>query len=292
MHWLPHLLHMPAGAAEFAQNQAAAHMGTSPTLPVAVLALLSALNFASGLVLTQRGLRHVPPLLGACISVSAAALLMLALAPLTLDMARWHPAGATVFALIGCLFPATVTLLTFEANRRIGANLTGALGNSAPLFAVLFAFLVLGEIPRSAQVAATIVIVMGVAVLFGGGPGRLGATTSLAMLLPLAAAAVRGVAQPAVKVGMAWWPDPFAASLIGYLVSAAILVGGGMAMGTRPWAAPVRGWMWFSAVGLCNGTAVVSMYAALARGPVATVAPLIACYPVLTLALLSRLRCS
>ena len=37
-------------------------------------------------------------------------------------------------------------------------------------------------------------------------------------------------------------------------------------------------------VGLLNGLAVLTMYAALARGPVAVVAPLVACYPLATLA--------
>ena len=44
------------------------------------------------------------------------------------------------------------------------------------------------------------------------------------------------------------------------------------------------GWQWFVPVGLLNGLSVLAMYAALARGPVAIVAPLVACYPLATLA--------
>jgi len=40
---------------------------------------------------------------------------------------------------------------------------------------------------------------------------------------------------------------------------------------------------WFAGVGICNGTAVLAMYAALARGPVILVAPLVATYPLITL---------
>ena len=40
----------------------------------------------------------------------------------------------------------------------------------------------------------------------------------------------------------------------------------------------------FAPVGLLNGLSVLAMYAALARGPVAIVAPLVACYPLATLA--------
>jgi drug/metabolite transporter (DMT)-like permease len=48
-----------------------------------------------------------------------------------------------------------------------------------------------------------------------------------------------------------------------------------------------RGARWFAAVGLCNGLAVLAMYAALEYGPVAVISPLIAGYPLVTL-LLSR----
>jgi drug/metabolite transporter (DMT)-like permease len=48
-----------------------------------------------------------------------------------------------------------------------------------------------------------------------------------------------------------------------------------------------RGRLWFAAVGLCNGSAVLSMYAALGRGPVTLVSPLVATYPLVTLLLSS-----
>ena len=49
--------------------------------------------------------------------------------------------------------------------------------------------------------------------------------------------------------------------------------------------APLRGRLWFVGTGLCNGMAVLLMYAALARGPVALVSPLVATYPLVTVAL-------
>ncbi len=42
-------------------------------------------------------------------------------------------------------------------------------------------------------------------------------------------------------------------------------------------------WLWFVAIGVCNGLAVLTMYAALTHGSIAVVAPLIACYPLATL---------
>lgn len=257
-----------------------------PTDPwVVPLALLSACFFAGGLLLTGRGVRHVAPLRGACISVPVAALLMLAAAPLSVDLGRFDAGGAIVFLALGCVFPIGVTLLTFEANRRIGPNLTGALANVTPLFALLMAALLLGEQPGAAGWAAAVVIVGGVAVLALGGPAGQGPVPVAGLLLPLAAALLRGLVAPVVKLGMEAWPDPFAATLLGYLVSAVLLLGLGVASGMQPFAPTARGGAWFIASGACNGAAVLTMYVALAHGPVALVAPLVACYPVLTLAL-------
>jgi len=52
-------------------------------------------------------------------------------------------------------------------------------------------------------------------------------------------------------------------------------------------AAPLnrRGVLWFSSVGACNGAGILAMYAALARSQVSVVSPLVATYPLFTLAL-------
>jgi drug/metabolite transporter (DMT)-like permease len=46
-----------------------------------------------------------------------------------------------------------------------------------------------------------------------------------------------------------------------------------------------RGIFWFIAVGICNGLGVLAMYSALNRGQVSVVSPLVATYPLFTLAL-------
>jgi len=248
------------------------------------LALGAAGFFGLALVLTQHGLRHAAPVPGAAVSVSTTAVGFLLASPVLVDWPAATLPAALVFAAVGCLFPASVTILTFRANQRLGPHVTGALGNLAPLFAVLFAVVLLGEVPEPGQVAGVVVIVIGATVLVLGSTRGVGMAAGLALLLPLAAALVRGVVQPAVKVGFETWPDPFAAATIGYLVSAGVVLA---ALTLRGGTLPLRngraGLLWFAAVGLCNGAAVVTMYAALARGPVALVAPLVATYPLATL---------
>jgi drug/metabolite transporter (DMT)-like permease len=251
---------------------------------VIFLALAAAVFIGLGLALTQMGMRHLSPLRGACVSIPTTALFFLLLAPMTVDFGAGDPKAAGLFALAGVLFPAAVTLMNYGATRRIGPNLTGALGNLAPLCAVFVAFMLLGETPHAGQLVAIAVIVSGVALLFGN-PFAAGAKAiDWAVSLPLLAALIRGLVQPVVKLGLAAWPNPFAATLLAYVVSAAVLISAGVLReGGKLYRFEGRGWLWLPFVGICNGLGLLFMYAALARGPVAVVAPLAACYPVPTM---------
>lgn len=249
-----------------------------------VIALASAVCFALALLLAQVGLRHMPPLAGAAVSVPTATLLFWLAAPFTIDAAAIDGGAVTIFAAVGLLFPAAVTVLTFAANRHMGPTVAGTLGNLTPLFAVLGAFIVLGERPGSAQLGGLAVIVAGVLLLsWSSGPSGVSGWPLWALLLPLTAAAIRGAVQPAVKLGLTLWPSAFAAGLIGYSVSSLVLLAvaaraGALGGITR------RGARVFAGVGLCNGLAVLLLYIALAGGPVSLVSPLVATYPLFTLA--------
>ena len=100
-------------------------------LSVWLLAAVAACFFGTGLVFTVFGLRWLEIWLGAVVSV----------------------------------LTSTVTPLAFESNRQIGPNVTGSLGNLAPLFAVAFAVSALGEEPNLLQVASLTAIVIGVSLL-------------------------------------------------------------------------------------------------------------------------------
>ena len=181
------------------------------------------------------------------------------------------------------MYPGAATLLTFAANRALGPVITGTVGNLAPLFAVALAVVMLGEPLRPAQLGGLVVIVAGVALLTATRGANDGRWRSWYLLLPLLAAALRGFIQPTIKLGLELWPSPFAASLVSYIVSAVIVITAARASTGRYLAdAPLRGQLWFVGVGVCNGLAVLLLYAALAHGPVALVSPLVATYPLVT----------
>jgi len=250
-----------------------------------LLALASAVFYGLGLTLTQIGLRDVAPAAGAAISIPCSALLFVATAPLSVDFGAAEPTAALIFAGVGLMFPAAVTLMTFESNRALGPVITGSLGNLSPLFAVLLAVALLGEPLRLTQMLALAVILIGVLALTGARPKVSGGFGAWYLLLPLIGAAMRGFVQPVVKLGLARWPSPPAAVLIGYVMSAIVAILA-LRLRTGHWRPPAtrRGALWFAGVGVCNGLAVLLMYAALARGPVGLVAPLVATYPLVTVA--------
>jgi drug/metabolite transporter (DMT)-like permease len=250
------------------------------------LALCSSFGFGTAFVLTHFALRWIPPRLGAAFSIPTSTLLFWCLAPFSVDPAKVDLSAAGLFAVIGLFFPAAVTLLNFESNRLMGPNIAGAVGGLAPLFAVLLATMLLREHLRLVQLWGIGAIVAGVVLVYNAQWQAFTVRGLWLLTLPLGASAIRGFIQPMIKLGLERWDNPIAAVATGYTVSSAVLILAALVWSRAPGQRlDNRGALWFAAVGLCNGSAVLSMYAALGRGPVALVSPLIATYPLVTLLL-------
>jgi drug/metabolite transporter (DMT)-like permease len=250
-----------------------------------MLALFSSACLGLALVVTQFGLRHVTAAAGVLVTIPGVAVLFWALAPFMLDARSWDSHAAAIFALVGLFFPGIVALLTFEANQRMGPTIAGALGGTAPIFAIGIAILFLGEQLTMLGGLATVAIVAGVMTLSWQPTSGSTQWPKRLLLLGLGAAALRGLAQALLKVGLMAWPNPFAAALIGYTVSTTSIVAGTRIRGrTLQLKWTTKGVLWFGLVGLCNGIAQLSMYGALTVGPVTLVAPTVATYPLFALA--------
>jgi len=243
-----------------------------------MLAAVSAICFGSALVSAKFGLRALDARSGAAISIPTATVLLVLAAPFALDVSGFTLTAALIFAAVGLFFPALVALITFAANDRLGPSVTGTVSSTAPLFALLAALLILGERIPGRALVATGGVVAGVALLSWRG----GTLMRRALWLPVAGAALRGLVQVVVKAGLALWPNPFAASLIGYGVSSVTVT---LAAQGRQGPRERSAVLWFMATGLLNGLAVLLMYAALSAAPVSLVAPLVAGYPLVTVLL-------
>ena len=245
-----------------------------------ILAMLSSLCFGVALVTGRVGLRTLDARSGASISIPVATILFALAAPVALDSTGFSIEAILIFAAVGVFFPALVTILTFRSNEHLGPTITGAVSGTAPLFALLAAGLLLGEnIPPQAALSC-VAIAAGIALLSWKQKSLRADFTRWSLLWPLSGAVLRGFAQAFVKAGLLLWPNPFAASLIGYLVSTATVVGANH-LGSRL-TLTKRGAVWFALTGVLNGGAVLLMFGALNIAPVSMVAPVVATYPLVT----------
>ncbi len=260
-------------------------------------ALSAALLFGLALNMAQIGLRHLPVALSSMISIPTAATMFWLSSPWTADFSGWRNDAALLFALVGLFYPAAITILTFDATRLLGPNVTAALGNLAPVIAVAAGIIWLGESLGMRQIAGVGVLVAGVTLLTTN--RNWGDTTwpLWALALPLTASLLRGVGQPILKIGFGWWNNPRVATLLCYLSSATVVIIVGLLRrrASNAHFTP-KGVAWFMAVGVGNGLATWLGIEAVARGPVSLVVPVVASYPLFTLAigsiLLRRIKIS
>src|SRR5467141_136209 len=214
------------------------------------LALLASAFLGTAVVIANVGLRYLDPARGALVSIPSTTALFGLLALFFLRGEGWNATAFAIFAAVGLIFPALVTFLNFASNRLTGPTVAGTISSTTPLFAVLGAILFLGESLSPAAAAGTTVIVLGVVALTARGAGPPRAWAAWVILLPLAGAVIRGGAQAAVKGGLALWPDPFAAALVGYTVSSATIFAANRTFVPRTnTAIDRRGIYWFILVG-------------------------------------------
>jgi drug/metabolite transporter (DMT)-like permease len=245
-------------------------------------ALLSSLCFGIGHVSASVGLRSLDPRSGAAISIPTATLLFAAAAPFALDLSQFSATAAILFALVGLFFPAVVTLLNFRSNELLGPTVTSTVSGTTPLLALVAAALLLGEKIPSHAAAAAVGVVIGIALL-SWHPGGVRRFSGWSLGWPFLGAVVRALAQVGAKAALLLWPNPFAASLIGYAVSSVTVVSADRLRRSQRMRATPRSFVWFGITGALNGAAVLLMYAALTKAPVAIVAPIVAAYPLVTL---------
>ncbi|HKI98792.1 MAG TPA: DMT family transporter [bacterium] len=251
-------------------------------LPV-LLALVAASLFGLQGVLARRALRYVNAQTGAMVSICVAALIFWGLLIWRMEADWWRSPAVWVFASNGLLHPMLSMLLSFEANRRMGATVSATISATTPLFAEAGAVLWLGEGLSGIVLAGTLVIVGGIVVLsWQGGTARTWAP--FALVFPIGAAMVRAFNHVWGRFGLTLLPAPLFAASLSFAVSGTLSVlAFGVRTGGLPRHIPRGGLLWGMLSGVCVSAAILCMYTALTTGQVVVVSPVLNTFPLFTL---------
>lgn len=251
-------------------------------MPPEVVAILSAMGWASDAVLVRMGARTSNIYGAAFLSYFVSAiwlwfylLLYYPLQPL------WTPA-TIYFFLSGCFQPLLARVLYYIGITRLGVSRAGPLRATTPLFALVLAVLFLHEQPTLPVYAGTLLIVGSIWLIFSRGHGEAKGRL-FDIVFPLAAAFVGAVSQNLRKAGLLILPDPYVGAAIATTTSLAIFAVFLLAMGKISLVRPHRASLPFFGSAACvSAAAQLLNFVALSMGEVSVMVPLMDTAPLFT----------
>ncbi len=239
-----------------------------------VLSLLAGCGWAVNIVLVRWSLDRTsaPPLVGALVGLSTAAILVSALA---LASSQPFPDASTIgkFALVGAIAPGSSQGLFVAAIGAIGTSRSSVLVSTNPLVSVLLAMIFLNEDWQVVVIAGTLLTVAGGA-LISWEPGI--GFRQVGVLLALATAFTFGVRDVVARqfsttsdVSSIW-----SAAIV--LISASLVVGAiALVQRRRTIGLDVKAALpEFALSGVAIAIALTALFSALSQGRVGLVAPL------------------
>lgn len=129
-----------------------------------VFGLLASLGFGSTAILVRLGVQSVRPTTGAWVSLLTGTLVVLILALVFArhDFADLVPVAFFWIGVMGFLNFAMGRLLNIFSIQKVGATRASPLFSLAPLSAMAFAIIFLGEVPNALMLVGTFLVVVGV----------------------------------------------------------------------------------------------------------------------------------
>jgi drug/metabolite transporter (DMT)-like permease len=236
-----------------------------------VLALISAALFGGMTVALRPALaRGDDPLVGAFFTVLTALCVALVAATTVGD---WHVAAVWPFALAGILGPGVSQVLFTFAVRDAGPSRASATVGMAPLFAVTFAAVLLGE-PLVAGIALGAVLIVTGGVLLASESGRPDHVKTIGLVFALLAALVFAFRDTFVRwLAVDTDVAPELALSATLVAGTATILVALVVSRCRP---NIRSLPYFLPAGALFGLSYVSLYEAFFRGRLSVVAPLVA----------------
>ncbi len=235
------------------------------------LALCSAFLFGAMTVALRPALaRGADPLLGALLTVLPALGVALTVTVIAGDR---DLAGAWPFLLAGVLGPGISQVLFTFAVRDAGPSRTSATVGMAPLFAVLFAVVLLGEPLVAGIVAGAVLVVVG-GVVLAGERGRPVHVKTIGLVLALTCTVVFAARDTFVRWLSADTGVSPGLAASATLASGALTILVALFLSRRPLSLrPARAYV---PAGLMFGLSYVCLFEAVYRGRLSVVSPLVA----------------
>ena len=257
----------------------------------AVLAVLgAALFFAVADICVKKALPFTTLITASLVTVAVQWLLYTAVILAAGTFSQMNPAGVIWFAVTGVLNPVLFLVFYLIGFQRIGVARSAPLKGISPVFAVVCAFLFLGERLEVGQYLGIAMAIGGIGIISTEGWVKPSGETDpsgfsrvqgvsrprkIDYLFPILAGATTGVSSVMLKIGLSKMPSPLLAAWIGVTVALVLLpllafiFPPGERFGLR---APGLPWLLLGAVAAT--VAVYALYLALNLGQVSVVTTL------------------
>ena len=263
-------------------------------MELAVLfAFLASLGFASGSIFVRIATQRVSPTTATFFGVLAGALLIQTLA-LSIDLSEYNDLEASDFGwfvLMGTLGYLVARVLNYSAISMVGASRAAPMGSIQPIFAFALGIIVLSERPNLLVGLGTFGVVGGLVLVIKGGAATTAPTIKhggifLGYLMAAGAAATFAVRDTISRHVVTDAAPPLVTAAFALTFGGVLL----LVVTHRDVIRSLRN-LPTKYIGLCcmagllQGLAVTSLFQALSRAPVTTVAPINASAPLATLIL-------
>ncbi len=255
-----------------------------------LLAVLAAIFWGGGNMFARLGLQSIKAASGAILSLTTSLVVALIIA-LTVefdDLVSVSLVAIGWFALIGLLHFAVGRVFLYQGMRYIGAARATSVGGSNPLFALIIAFMFLGEIPTMLGIIGTVTIVCGLFFLLReSSETRLIITRKdrvLGYSFSLGTALCWGAVAVIIRYA-SQFASPFVVLTFSLLFAILVLLGvtgKGFEIGVKTNKKAINLLLF---AGVLNGIALACFYWALAVAPVVVVSPLTSSSPLVTVIL-------
>ena len=257
----------------------------SPLFIPEILALVTAVLFATGDFVGRLAIRHAPPYMGGlmsaavgCVVFGAAWLATPSTVPLNLQGVGW-------FFFAGLIHPAFGFIILLKAFEKAGGGRSAAILGTGPFFGVVIAILFLGERPTWFVLGGTLLIVLGV-VCVSLEEGTEAPVKWRSLGYPFLTAFLFGLAPVLRKAGLNHIPSPMVGMAISSLSGTVCLLAcAGFFPAGRRFSANRRGVGLYTISGTLFALGVYTYFAALEKGEVSIVVPLLFTHTLMLLVL-------